>query len=342
MVKNQKPILNVMIIKTIKLPTLTLFFLFILAACEPVSEISHKDEIKAYHPFSIGLSLKSDEPLPAKDIGARLFEKYNLENTYTVEIIKISEALNQYELFSNNLGAGEYRLVVEVPYKIKLFGLTLIRATKLITHDFLIRKSLPYTCFNFNSQDDLNGWQSSPVYIENKDKPFSKPTCPGLFFVNNDWTVGLKQTTHGGSLFVPVSSECFPKSSNQLSKHNHWTFSIKSPELADNTDWQNLSAINFRVASSAMPLILSPEIHYTLDKSKAGTFNTNKPESRYEISAEGWSVIRHPLEIPKGAIVNKIELHVYGIPEQTVTDGIKSVFFDGICPEHEPTESKPN
>jgi len=254
MVKNQKPILNVMIIKTIKLPTLTLFFLFILAACEPVSEISHKDEIKAYHPFSIGLSLKSDEPLPAKDIGARLFEKYNLENTYTVEIIKISEALNQYELFSNNLGAGEYRLVVEVPYKIKLFGLTLIRATKLITHDFLIRKSLPYTCFNFNSQDDLNGWQSSPVYIENKDKPFSKPTCPGLFFVNNDWTVGLKQTTHGGSLFVPVSSECFPKSSNQLSKHNHWTFSIKSPELADNTDWQNLSAINFRVASSAMPL----------------------------------------------------------------------------------------
>ena len=331
-----------MIKKIIKITTLTLFCLFILPACEPVSEIIRKDEIKAYHPFSIGLTIKSGESLIAKDIGARLFEKFNLQNTYTVEVKKIPEEINQFELFSNNLGAGEYRLVVEVPYKVKLLGLTLLRATKLITHDFLIRKNLPYTCFNFNSKDDLNGWQSSPVYIENKEEPFSKPTCPGLFFVHNNWPADLKQTTLGGSLFVPVSNECFPKSSSQVSKQTHWTFSIQSPELTGNEDWQNLNAISFRVASPNMPVTVLPEVLYQADNSAAGIFNTNKPEKNYEISGEGWNVIRHPLEIPKGAIINKIELHVYGIPEQTVTDGIKSVFFDGICPERKPAESKPN
>ncbi len=331
-----------MIKKIINLKTLALFSLLFLTACEPASEIINKDEIKAYHPFSIGLSLKSSEPLLAKDIGARLFDKFNLENTYLIEVKEIPEELNQFELFSNNLGAGEYRLVIEVPYKIKLLGITFVNATKLITYDFMIRKNLPYVCFNFNNKEDLKDWKISPVYIENKEEPFSKATCPGLFFVHNDWPADLKKTTVGGSIFVPVSNECFPKSNNQQSKQTHWRFSIQSPDLSENKDWQNLKAISFRVASSAMPLTLSPEVHYQLDKSKAGTYNTNQPKPGYEISGEGWKVIHHPLEIPQGAIVNKIELRVYGIPEQTVTDGIKSIFFDGICPEYEPTESKPN
>ncbi len=324
------------------LMTLTLWCLSLLTACEPVSEITPDNEIKAYHPFSIGLTLKSDQLYNDKQISVRLFDKFNLENTYLVAVKAIPEQENQFTINANNLGAGEYRLIVEVPYEISFLGLVLGETTKLISHDFLIHKNLPYVCFNFNNQEDLKDWQSSQVYIENKEEPFSNPTCPGLFFVHNDWPADLKQTTIGGSLFVPVSSECFPKSSNQLTKQTHWTFSIQSPDLSENKDWQDIKSISLRVASSAMPIKISPEIHFQLDESKAGTFNINKPKASYEISGEGWNLIQHPLEIPEGAIIKKIELHAYGVPEQTVTEEVKSIFFDGICPEYEPTESKPN
>ncbi len=329
--------------KTIsKFKSLTLICLLLLSGCEPVSEIILHDEIKAYHPFSIDLSLMSDQPYTDKQISARLFDKFNLENTYPVEVKAKPDQENQFHINANNLGAGEYRLIVEVPYEISFLGITLSEATKLISYDFLIHKNLPYVCFDFNSQDELKNWQSSLVYIENKEEAFSKATCPGLFFVHNDWPASLKQTTIGGSLFVPISSECFPKSSNQLSKQTYWTFSIQSPDLTANKDWQNIKSISFRVASSAMPIKISPEIHYQIDKSMAGIYNTNKPKTYYDVSAEGWNVIQHPLDIPMEATINKIEFHVYGVPEQTVTEEVKSVFFDGICPEYKSTQSKPN
>ena len=342
MVKRLKPILSVMTKTIINIKVLAFLSLFALQGCEPGSEIILNDKIKAYHPFSITLTLKSDQTYANTHISARLFDKFNLENTYPVEVKEKQEEANQFNVNANNLGAGEYRLIVEVPYELKFLGLSFGEATKLITHDFRIHKNLPYVCFDFNTMEELKGWQSSLVYIENKEEAFSKPTCPGLFFVHNDWPASLKQTTLGGSMFVPVSSECFPKSSNQLSKQTHWTFSISSPELNENKDWQNIKSISFRIASSAMPVKISPEIHYQLAESKAGTFNTQKPKASYEISGEGWSVIQHPLDIPEGATVNKIELHVYGIPEQTVTEGINSIFFDGICPEYESTQTKPN
>ena len=291
------------------------------------------DENEAYQKASF--TLTTEPKLFAKgDLPeARVYDKYNSALNYPVNVEIDKKNKNQFNFSVENLPAGYYRLLVDVPKQQYFLGMSTGYKTKTLIHDFTVHDTLAGNCFNFdNKENDLMGWSSSHVFIEARDEPVSPSTCPGLFFVNTSWPEKLNQTTEGGSLFVPVSSECFPKTSNQMSKDPHWTFSVQSPDLSSKQEWQKIRSINLRVASSKIPIKVLPEVHYTLDNKKYSTIFKNLFRKKFEVAGEGWSIIDYPFELPKEAVVTGIELHFYGIPEQTVGDEVNSILVDGICP----------
>ena len=269
-----------------------------------------------------------------KQLQLQLLETYNPANTYPVTAIPDEKEANAYQINPGVLMAGKYRLIIGIPYQTTVFGLFNANRIKTVQHDFSVHDTLTSNCFNFDDKsDDVMGWSSSHVYTIARDQPVSETTCPGLFFVHTSWPAELNQTTEGGSLFVPIANNCFPKISNQLSEDPHWTFSVKSPDLTKMTEWQQIKSINLRVANNKIPIKILPEVHYTIDKQTTSTIFKDVLRKKYEIAGEGWNTIEYPFELPKEAIVNGVEIHIYGIPEQTVSDEVNSIFIDGICPK---------
>jgi hypothetical protein len=301
---------------------------------EEVAVIKHSaDEPQQNQSLTATLQIDSEKLVAGEQPKARLFEKYNPVNRYEVELKADEKKPGYFTINSEPLPVGKYRLIVEVPIKRTLFGLPAGSTLKTLTYDFTIHLQLARNCFNFNDkQKDVMGWTTSHVYIAGREQPISEPTCPGLFYVNTSWPGKLNVTSDGGSLFVPISAECFPKTSNQMSDDPHWQFSLISPDLSSHSEWQQLSAIDFRIATNKIPVKVLPEVHYLLDNKKTSTIFKDVLRKKNEIVGEGWYVISYPFELPKEAVVTAVELHIYGIPEQTVGSDVNSIFIDGVCP----------
>jgi len=324
----------------IKLPLLISIIIassIVMSSCGQTADVATfsttADKDKPNQPVTLMLSAESKRLLQGKKPTVRLFEKYNSASSYPVKIITDEKNPNKFEISTAQLAAGEYRILAEIPYQSSFLGIPTGSTTRTVSYDFIVHNTLAGSCFNFdNKQDDVMGWSSSHVYIEDREQPISKTSCPGLFFVNTSWPAKLNQTTEGGSLFVPVSSECFPKTSNQMSKDPHWTFSINSPDLSARQDWQQIKSISFRIATGTMPIKISPEVNYLLDGKKARSHIIEPSKKTFEIAGEGWNTLEYPLELPKGAIVTSVKLHIYGVPEKTVGNDVNSIFVDGVCP----------
>jgi len=312
--------------------------LSILSACSDDTKVasvktaSNNNELE--QTVAITLTIEAERLLKDKELQLRLFEKYNPANAYPVTAVADKKEPNTFEINPGVLAEGEYRLIIDIPYQTVWLGIINIDKTKTISHDFTVHHSLAGNCFNFDDkQNDVMGWSSSHVYTAAREQPVSETTCPGLFFVHTSWPATLNQTTEGGSLFIPISSGCFPKISNQLSEDPHWTFSVKSPDLTKMPEWQQIKSINLRVATNKIPVKILPEVHYSIDKQKTSTIFKDILRKKFEIAGEGWNTIEYPFELPKEAIVSGVELHVYGVPEQTVGTEVNSIFIDGVCPK---------
>lgn len=173
------------------------------------------------------------------------------------------------------------------------------------------------------------GWSSHGVYIENRDKPVSKESCPGLFYINNSWPYALTDTSHGGSLFVPISSECFPKSSPQ---QGQWTFALVSPDLHERPDWQHLQGMRFHMATHSVNLSVKPEIQYLLNNNPKSSLEDIETQASYDINGGRWNDYEYDFKLPDKAVVTHVVFHVYGVPEKTVSDKVDSVYLDAVCP----------
>ena len=310
-----------------------LLFVLLLFGCEPEIKIQPASEQKAYLPFEIGFDVSDSTREDSSAPQARLFNKYNLAKETPVEITATPKAKHEYTIQITSLEAGDYRLILTVPYRVEFLGIPLWHRHKTILHDFIVHDHLPDTCFNFDDKDKaITGWKSSHVFIDNKDKPVSGETCPGLFFVENSWPWPLDKVSPGGSLFVPISSECFPKASSQVTSQGRWMFSILSPDLSDLPYWQNIKAVQFRIATKNVTIYVRPEIHYKLADTTSWTALHDMPQKRQEITKDQWHIIEMPVQLDKNARVTRFELHISGIPEQTVTNTVNSIFVDGICP----------
>lgn len=310
-----------------------LLVLLLLSGCEPDIKIQPVGEQKAYLPFSIGIDITSTDNEQTFKPEIRLFNKYNQADEQPVEAVNTPKTKHGYSIDVPYLKAGEYRLFVRVPYRNSLFGIHLWQSDKVMYQDFVVHSHLPYNCFNFDDKETaVDGWKSTHVYIDDKDKPVSQETCPGLFFVQNSWPWPLEHVAPGGSLFVPVSSECFPKTSSQVSKQTRWMFSVVSPDLGERTDWQNIKSIQFRIATNKISIKVRPELHFALGGKSSSTNTLVKVPSSFEISGNQWRVIDFPVSLPPDAKVKQLELHLSGIPEQTVGETVNSIFIDGICP----------
>jgi hypothetical protein len=263
----------------------------------------------------------------------RLFPKYQPHLTHDITRLVHKDESGTLTVKLPPLQPGEYRIVMEVPYTVRFAGLPVGGSIKRVAADFVINKTLSVSCFRFdNKQKDVMQWSSHGVYINNREKPVSKETCPGLFYINSSWPYPLNDTSHGGSLFVPVSSECFPKTSPQLSEPSQWTFAIVSPDLRELQEWQNIKAIRFRMATRSIAVTVSPEVKYLVNNIEASTSTTQQPAPIFNVNSGRWSDHKFEFKLPKTAKVSHIIFHVYGVPEKTVSDTVDSVYLDAVCP----------
>lgn len=310
-----------------------LLLTLLLLGCEPEIRMQSATEQKAYLPFEIGFDISDATREDSAQPEARLFNKFNLAKETPVEITSTPKAKHEYTIRIHSLEAGDYRLILTVPYRVEFLGIPLWRRYKIYRHDFIVHNHLPDTCFDFDDKDkSIAGWKSSHVFIDNKEKPVSPETCPGLFFVENSWPWPLDKVSPGGSLFVPISSECFPKTSSQVTSQGRWMFSIFSPDLKGNPSWQNIKAVQFRIATKNVTVYVRPELHYQLADNTSWTPIADNSQARQEITKDQWHIIELPVNLDKDAKVTQLELHISGIPEQTVTNTVNSIFIDGICP----------
>ncbi|MEJ2362765.1 MAG: hypothetical protein P8Z75_15375 [Gammaproteobacteria bacterium] len=240
----------------------------------------------------------------------------------------------EYTLTLPKLPPNQYRIVMKIPYTLKFAGIPIGWSNYLAISDFQIRQDLPASCFRFDDkQKDVMDWTSHGVYLDHREKPVSKETCPGLFYTNSSWPYPLNDTGgHGGSLFVPVSSECFPKSSPQSSRPGLWTFSLVSPDLQKRVDWQHLQAIRFHMATRSINVSVKPEIVYTLGKTRHSSLEDVESIARYDVNGGRWNDFEYSFKIPDQATISHVIFHVYGVPEKTVGENVDSIYLDAVCP----------
>lgn len=311
------------------LPLLSMLLLF---GCGPTIQVSPPAYTETQQTGTISIAIRNHHDRIGKPV-VRLFPKYQ-----PIEVQDITDTLQQikpgeFTLTLPKLPPDEYRIVMEVPYTQTFAGLSIASATQRIVSDFVIHQTLPASCFRFDNQDkDLMGWASHGVFIDNRDKPVSKETCPGLFYINSSWPYPLNDTSHGGSLFVPVSSECFPKTSPQLSQTGQWTFALISPDLQDRPDWQHLQAIRFHMATRSINLTVQPEVQYLQAAGSHSSLSDVQTASRYDVNGDRWNDYEYAFKLPEDAVITHVIFHVYGIPEKTVSDQVDSVYLDAVCP----------
>ncbi len=300
---------------------------------EPSVKLENTNEYLAEQALQLSLDIQWVEQPENPTLPARVFNKYDLSQTYPVEIKATPNGQHGYAIHIDALAPGDYRLVLDIPYEHDLWGIPMGSAEKTIHHDFKVHAALPDTCFNFNKEEDgLQNWQASQVYVEAGDQPIGPETCPGLFFIYNDWPLPLSHRAQQGSLFVPVSSECFPKTSSQNSEQQYWTFTLQSPSLQQRA-WQQISGIEFRIATKSIPIQVVPEIRYRQADEQKSTLTQTETPTRFAIPGGHWQVFQHPVNIEPNSNIEQIIFHFYGIPEQTVGEEVESIFIDGVCPK---------
>lgn len=244
-----------------------------------------------------------------------------------------SSAPGKYTLTLPPLSPNKYRVVLNFPYTIRFAGIPVATASRRVIADFVIHQHLPASCFRFNNQQkDVMDWTSHGVYLDHRDKPVSKETCPGLFYTNSSWPYPLNDSGHGGSLFVPVSSECFPKTSPQTSQPGLWTFALVSPDLRSRSDWQHLQAIRFHMATGSINVSVQPEIVYVLGNTRHSSLDDVQAPARYDVNGGHWNDYEYAFQLPSDATITHVIFHVYGVPEKTVSDNVDSIYLDAVCP----------
>lgn len=308
---------------------------FFIMACEPAIHFDAAKLAGGSTPIQLGFRIENQDT-DISEPRVRLFLKYNDTQQFNVTDKLKSTGDHAYSLTLSGIDAGEYRLVVEVPYSTRFMGFKLYEQVKSAAHDFVVHGDLPANCYGFDkTKNDLEGWTVKGVFVGNREKPLGKATCPGLFYVNHSWPFPLNETVQGGSIFVPVSDNCFPKPGQQATQNNRWQISFVSPDLSGNGHWQQLKRLAFRIATKSIPVQVSPEIHYQVGKDVRSTYWHKQLTPHYAVTGGQWVVIDHPVELPSVAKVTRLSLHVSGIPEQTVTTEVDSIFLDGVCPQNQ-------
>lgn len=311
------------------LPLLSALF---LSGCGPVVQMSSLMHTDAKSAGQVQVQIQNPDDHAEKPI-VRLFPLFQ-----PLEVQNLSNRLTQvkpgqYVLSLPKLPPNQYRIVTIIPYTLHFAGIPIGESRHIAITDFVIHQDLPASCFSFDSKEkDVMGWSAHGVYLNNQTKPVSKETCPGLFYTNSSWPFTLNNTGHGGSLFVPVSSECFPKTSPQSSQPGHWTFSLVSPDLVNRPDWQHLQAIDFHMATGSINVSVKPEIVYTLGKVRHSSLEDVESVSTYDVNGGRWNDFEYDFKLPQHATINHVIFHVYGVPEKTVSNNVDSIYLDAVCP----------
>lgn len=300
----------------------------LLLGCKPQVSILPATTPQENAPPTIVFSVDRIAGTPA----VKLFPRYNSTHITRLDSLLAVLSDNKYQVTLPALSAGEYRLVIDVPYTERFAGIRLAHREITLAYDFTVHEKLADNCFSFDSKADaLSGWSTQGVYIANLEKPVIDGNCPGLFYVNQSWPFPLNETVAGGSLFVPVANNCFPKPGQQVAEDTRWSFSLLSPDLSQNDAWQNIRSVTLRMASKSIKVQVSPEIFYRINNKDSST-SYQKTAPHYTLSSGQWQLINHALELPEHARVTQLKIHVSGITGQTVSEQVDSIFLDGVCP----------
>lgn len=305
-----------------------------LIGCGPKIEISALEDTLPGKPIPYQVSI---EPSANKivDIDFAYYPKYR----HPSDPIKLTpnkqQEHNRWLGTFEPQGPGEYRLLVRVTYRSALGIVSMGHTTTNAVRDVTVHPALPASCFNFDGgENDFQGWNSTAVFDGRSKTRISKGNCPDLLYLNRSWPFNLDEPADGGSLFIPVSPTCFPKTSTEVSRHGMWRFDLISPDLSDNPSWQNLSGLSYRFATQTMPVRLYALIRYRHDDQLIT--HTLMPAATYEHYVNAipgnWRSIHMPVDLPADAKVHNVMIRIMGEPEKTVTPQVGSLFLDGVCP----------
>lgn len=230
---------------------------------------------------------------------------------------------DRYEAIVDDLNpTREHEAVVSIDYK-PLFSAT--TKTKTASRIF----SLPMTpgCFSFHNADEgTAGWTFVGIHDGEGKQDVTQPGCPveGLL-------VRLQQSLDAGngSLNVPITSVCFPTSTPS----GQWRFDLVSPELSQDTAWQNIAGATFQVFSN-VPVKVQPVIQFTdaegVDRARAPA-DANGEFIFFDVAGQQTIAVDGLVQIPNGATVKRLRIRVFGVPEETVI-GEGLIRVDAICP----------
>lgn len=310
---------------------LLLSLVSLLVACGEESTILPISDQIAGQPTSVQF-VTNVENKNIADLHIEYFPKY--QPTAAIDITSaLKHDPNNPDLYLAELPTllpDVYRVRMRMVFYERIAGMRLIRYTHDYTRDFQIYAPLSRDCFRFDDkQRGTMGWATTPVFLDAREKPVSDSGCHGLFYADQSWPVALTETSSGGSLFIPVSNKCFPSTSSNTLQPGNWHFTVSSPPLGSLPAWQNIKAVQLRVATKSINVDVRPEIIFQ------GGLPVETPATtpiRYPSYRGTWRVIDHPVTMPKGAVVTQLRLHIAGVPEETVKDTVDAILIDGICP----------
>jgi hypothetical protein len=320
---------------------LVIFSLTMLVACNPKIITTPVDEYLSGKKTSITFEIDPNETI-IEAPRVTIFPKYYVDRVWDISALVKEDKQNQYSVQLPDLPPGTYRLAIDVPYQRihDFMGYGNYNQTKYV--DFTVHRELSKSCFSFDEKNNgTSGWSVSKVFISNSDKPVWEGDCPGygLFHHNRSWPYSLDVATDGGSIFVPIIKECYPNTSPVSSQVSYWRFSLISPDLSNDPNWQNLSAFSFYVASKMVPVEFETRVEYVNQTSQADSaippndLSISRKSYKLVSGLDEWVKLNNSSPINSKQKIKRIYIDVYGIPEETVKDSIATINFDAICPE---------
>ena len=148
------------------LPLLAMLFLF---GCGPTVGISPPAYSNVKETGEINFTVTNHHDRAGKPV-ILLFPKYQPVNIQNLSDNLTEVKPGEYTLTLPKLAPDVYRIVMELPYTLKLAGISFGTSVQRSYAEFSIHQVLPDSCFRFDNENkDLMGWTSHGVYINNRE-----------------------------------------------------------------------------------------------------------------------------------------------------------------------------
>ncbi len=325
------------------------FILFLAVGCAPTIRNEMVSEALHQQPFTVSAEIKpyltiprtpevSFRPLPQP--GGWLLARDMQEGT-----------ANQYSyLQEQGLDYGYYEALISVDYRQAL--LPFVAGTVQRTPEFWVEG--PADCFTFDDASPATqSWTLEGVFDGDLvDRKVSENLGPLAWMDSTNWPEAYKASNpsdlRGSVRFkiptgIPTDPDLYESDEmpgGEPDQQAYWRVSYLSPDLSAMAEWQSLTKLTMRFVSNAEGLHLQPVLRVRESNGESSShhaINALGPNGTYPIDGAAqptWQMIEADFQLPAEAIIEYLEIRVYGRPDMAVFFVGADSFLDGVCVGH--------